>query len=210
GGGVGGGDTLQPRPFAGPPVHLGRAVLAPVIVSERLQAVSRKALRRLRVERPGERQVEAGPGELHVVDLEGHDAGVDEALQPVGAAADAAPAAVGLAGVEAAVGAEGQAVDAALEALADGEAGALVAAVDLLQGHAHDHRLGLVADEALAGEGAELAAGGVPDRLAGRLAHAAVGEPDARRRVRRGAALLAGALLAVVEHAAGVLLAQDA
>src|SRR5262249_26942037 len=121
-------------------------------------------------------------------------------------AAQRAPAAVGHADVEAAVGAVTESVDAALEAAAEREARPLVLAVHLLQVDAHDVGLVLVADEALAGEGAELAAGGVPHRLPERLAHAAVGEPHHRRRVRRQAAGAAGTLLAVVEHAAVVRL----
>src|SRR5262249_54365513 len=107
------------------------------------------------------------------------------------------------------VGAEHEAVDAALEAAAEREARPLVAAVDLLQADAHDHRLRLVADEALPGERAELAAGRVPARLAGRLPHAPVGEPDARRRQVRHAADAVFALLAVVSHAAGIRLPEE-
>src|SRR5207248_3663780 len=123
-------------------------------------------------------------------DLQGRLAGPGQPLQAVGLAADRAPAAVGLAGVEAAVGPERQPVDAALEALAEREARPLVAAVDLLQEDAHHHRLRLVADEALPGERAELAPRRVPDRLARRLPHGPVREPDRGRRAGRVAALL--------------------
>ena len=51
--------------------------------------------------------------------------------------------------------------DARAEARAEREAGALVAAVDLLQGDAHDRAVRLVADEELLLERAELAAGQV-------------------------------------------------
>src|SRR5262249_890298 len=115
------------------------------------------------------------------------------------------PAAIGLTRVEAAVGPKDQPVNAALEAAPEGETRPLIAAVDLLQGHAHDHRPGLIADETLAGEGAELAARRIPPRLAGGLPHAGVREPDAGRRQRRHAADPIFPLLAVVEHAARVL-----
>src|SRR5262249_32179886 len=165
-------------------------------------------VRRRRVERLGERQVEAVLRQLHRVNLERHHAGVDEALQPVGAAAGRAPAAVGHADVEAAVRPEAQAVDAAGGTAPGPEAPPREAAVALLQVDTHHHRFVLVADEHLPGERAELAAGGVPDRLADRLAHAAVGEPDARRCRLRHAGLVRLALLAVVEHVAGVRLLE--
>src|SRR5262249_2956559 len=119
-----------------------------------------------------------------------------------------APAAVGHADVKAAVGAERQAVDAALEAAAERETGPLVAAVNLLQIDAHDHRLGLVADETLAGERPEPAGSRVPDRFAGRLSHAAVRKPNARQRQGRHAADAILAFLAVVKHTAGIRLLE--
>src|SRR5439155_18918662 len=151
-----------------------------------------------------ERQIEPPLRQLHAVNLEWDDAVVNEPLKAVRLPADRAPAAGGLAGVEAAVGGERQAVDAALEAGTEREAGALVAAVDLLQHDAQDVRLGLVADEALAGARAELAARRVQDRLARGLAHAAIRKPDGRRRHGRHPAGLglAGLRLAVEEHAA--------
>src|SRR5262249_23872774 len=147
-------------------------------------------------------QLEAVARQAHRVDLERHGAGPDQPLQPIRLAADRAPAAAGHAGVQAAVRPEHQAVDAALEAAAEGEPRPLVAAVDLLQVDPHDRRLGLVADETLASERAEFTPGRIPDGLAGRLAHAAVGEPDARRRHGRHSGDAVLAALAVVEHAA--------
>src|SRR5690606_17314239 len=67
------------------------------------------------------------------------------------------------------------------EALAEGEAGPLVMAVDLFQEDAHDRAVGLVADEELLLERAELAAGQVAHDACGRLPHLVVGEEHGRR-----------------------------
>ena len=99
-------------------------------------------------------------------------------MQAEGFAAGAAPTAVGLAHVEAAVGREGRAVVATLEAAAEGQARALPFTVHLLQRHAHDEAFALVAHKHLPGEGAELPAGRVHHRLGEGLAHGAVGELD--------------------------------
>ena len=74
---------------------------------------------------------------------------------------------------------------------------------NFLQCNAHDHRAGLVADEALPRERPKLALRGVPHWLGYRLAHATVREPDARRidfghSLRRGFPRCG---LAVVHHA---------
>ena len=118
--------------------------------------------------------------------------------------AERSPAAVRLADVQAAVGPEGEPVHPALEAAAEGEARPLIDAVDFLQRHSHHDGFRLIADEALPGERAELPGRGVPFRLARRLAHAAVGEPD-RGAFDFGEALrraFARRRLAVVEHPA--------
>ena len=86
----------------------------------------------------------------------------------------------------------------------------MIPAVDLFQVHAHDDRLGLVADKTLAGKRAELPTRSVPDRLAGGLAHAAIREPDAGWRHRRHTAASALARLTIVEHAARYVLRQFA
>src|SRR5262249_30275358 len=151
-----------------------------------------------------ERQIEASLGQLHAVDFERDDAVVDQPLEAIGFAADRAPAAGGLPGIETTVAGAHDPVHAASQAGAEREPGALVTAVDLFQRDAHDVRLGLVADETLAGERAELAARRVPDRLAGGLAHSPIRKPDARRRDWRQAARLGltGLRLTVEEHAA--------
>src|SRR5262249_29686014 len=92
------------------------------------------------------------------------------------------PAAIGAADPERAVLREGEAVDARLEAFAERGAGALPGVADLLERDAHHRRDGLVADEDLAAERSELAAGLVDLEVARALAHADVGEPDRGRR----------------------------
>lgn len=89
-----------------------------------------------------------------------------------------APAGVGLADEEGMVFAEADADDAALEAFAEGDAGALPVAVHFFQHDAHDAGVMLIGDKELPGEGAKTSFGQVPLHPAGAFAHFVVGKPD--------------------------------
>src|SRR5262249_38836707 len=148
---------------------------------ERLHPIRFDLARGGRIDRLGERQLEAIVSGPHFVDLERHLAGPHQALNGKGLVAARAPAAVGAADEERAVLAEAHRHTARAEALAEGKARPLIPAVDLLQENAHDRAVRLVADEQLSLERPELAAAPVAVDAAGRLAHLAVREQHGRR-----------------------------
>src|SRR5579859_1350600 len=116
-----------------------------------------------------------------MVNLERLLAIVGDPLKSIGLAAERSPTAIGLTDHQAAIGCKGQAVNSALEAATEGKTCTLINAVHFFEGHPHDHRLGLVTHETLPSEWAEFAAGRIPNRFAGGLTHAPIGEPDAGR-----------------------------
>src|ERR1019366_5008156 len=116
---------------------------------------------------------------FHLVDFEGYLAGPGQALDGKRFAAARAPAAARAADDEGAVSGEFDGDDARAEPLAERIAGALISAVRLFfERDAHDRAVGLIADEELFFEGAELATGQVAFDAAGGLAHALIREED--------------------------------
>ena len=170
-------------------VRLRSAVVGVVGVGVGRHPVGCRVAGGLRVHVRGELQFEAVRFGAHVEDLEGGLPAPHDALQAPAAVTGRAPAAVGLADEHRAVRREGHAVDAGVEAVDEGEAGALVVPVDLLEVDAHHRAHHLVAHEQLLGEGAEGAARGVEHHVRRGLTHLAVGEPDRRRLGLGGVAL---------------------
>ena len=126
----------------------------------------------------GESKFESVWLRLDGMDFEGDFAGPAEALDAPRTIASPAPAGVGLANEEGVVFAEADADDAALEAFAEGDAGALPVAVYFFQHNAHDAGVMLIGDKELIGEGAEASFGQVPFYPAGAFAHFVVGKPN--------------------------------
>lgn len=115
---------------------------------------------------------------LDGMDFEGNFACPAEALNAPRTIASPAPAGVGLAGEEGVVFAEADADDAALEAFAEGDAGALPVAVHFFQNDAHNAGVMLIGDKELPGKGSKASFGQVPLHAAGAFAHFVVGKPD--------------------------------
>jgi hypothetical protein len=90
-------------------------------------------------------------------------------MQAGNLAAFGLPAAAGLAEEQRAVGEEERTHHARREAGGEVDGEALFVVADFFRAHAHEVGLGLVADEHLAGEGAELVARGVPRWIARRI-----------------------------------------
>ena len=156
-------------------VHLGAAVAGLVDVGEGVQGVVLGVGRGGGVDGMGELDFEAVMLRRDGAHLEGRTALEAHALEGEGLRAARAPAAVGAADEERAVlliHAHGH--ETGLEAAEEMEHGALVEAVDLLEGDALDLRGGLLPDEHLALPGTELAPGQVAADSGGRIAHLAV------------------------------------
>lgn len=115
---------------------------------------------------------------LDGLDFEGDFAGPAESLDAPRTIASPAPAGVGLADKEGMVFAEADADDAALEAFAEWDAGALPVAVHFFQHDAHDAGVMLVGDKELPGKGAKASFSQVPLHSAGAFAHFVVWKPD--------------------------------
>lgn len=115
---------------------------------------------------------------LDGMDFKGDFASPAETLNAPRTIAPPAPAGVGLADEEGVVFAEADADDAALEAFAEGDAGALPMAVHFFQHDAHDAGVMLIGDKELPGKGAKTSFGQVPLHSAGAFAHFVVGKPD--------------------------------
>src|SRR5262249_24732753 len=113
------------------------------------------------------------------------------------------PTAVGPADEQRAVFGEAHRHHAGAEPRAEREAHSLVAAIDLLQEHAHHRAVRLVADEHLLLEGAELPARQVGADAAGGLAHLPIGEGDGRRDQLRDLLRLDGDPTAALRHLRG-------
>ena len=117
---------------------------------------------------------------LNGMDFEGNFASPAKTLNAPRTIASPAPAGVGLADEKGVVFAEADADDAALEAFAEGDAGALPVAVHFFQHDAHDAGVMLIGDKELPGKGAKSSFGQVPLHSAGTFAHFVIGKPDDR------------------------------
>lgn len=126
----------------------------------------------------GEGEFESVWLRLNGMDFKRDFASPAKALNAPRTIAPPAPAGVGLAGEEGMVFAEADADDAALEAFAEGDAGALPVAVHFFQHDAHDAGVMLVGDKELPGKGSKASFGQVPLHAAGAFAHFVVGKPD--------------------------------
>ena len=108
-------------------------------------------------------------------------AGPDEPIERIRLRAARAPAAIGAADEQRAIGRKLQRQRPAAKAAAERKAGPLVVAVHFFQKHPHHRAVRLVADEQLLAKRPEFAARKIAGDARGRLAHLAIREIDGRR-----------------------------
>ena len=162
-------------------IDLRRSVVGLVNIGEGAELVGLRLARGLAIHGFGEGEFKSIGLDVHFVDFERGLAAPVHPLEGKGLAAASTPSTVGPAHEQRAVGGHFETERAAVETLAEGEAGALIHAIDLFQVHPHDRAPCLVADEELVLERTKFSGGAVVLDARGALAHFVVGESDGRR-----------------------------